>query len=431
MEDCREVTESTPRTFLTDTDLKDKISYRLRKLLRDEDSFDWFTPEESKELLIARALKYVLRDIVIYVNGVCYEYDGRIWRHYGSERAFYLALKILFKELKRRKTEILADTNGHIDWQMEIKLKKLSSLLYYTTSVHGNKTTLQAFKNNFPDTIKFSSEIFNRDLGEDMLSCNNTVVDLRNMRHLDHIPCMYLTNIIDCNFKEYDKNNNVLDKLLGEVFNSEEQVELIKLTLGYCITDSTHWKTAFLFTGPPNAGKSLLIHLLYETLSSIGEDSSYITAVQTMMFHSKSSSNSMEYSLRRFYRKRIVVCPEFTDFISPNIDLIKQIIGHDVITGRNPREKFMTFKSKVKLIFIANKIPKFFRENSELYDKVSVISFPRLLKEDGWWSRLYNHLSVKDREDVLSALIFYAHKSYFISRPKSYRAVYERSFLSR
>ena len=230
---------------------------------------------------------------------------------------------------------------------------------------NGDRITMDKVKRlMFPEVIKISRirqavELIRNDISVQMvlddvnqypkhwINFKNGMLDVRTMELLPHDPKYYAVNQIPYDYDPGYKipAGSVVGKFIEIKFPDPEDRRMFLQYCGYCMTTETNWQKFLILFGEGETGKSTLLRLLEQM---IGRENISTLSLQ------KINERFMSADLRG---KLLNACADIPSAKLETDDVIKQIVGEDVIHGEIKHGDIFSFRNYAKLIFSANNIP--------------------------------------------------------------------------
>lgn len=228
-----------------------------------------------------------------------------------------------------------------------------------------------------------------------LLNLTDNVIDLRTLRLYRHhrdFNFLYRCNAnydpaADCSFAY----NLIHDALRDpDEVNSDglTNITYFLLCLGYCITGERCEECAFYIWGPPRAGKSLIINMLYEVLSGFAGHLN-IDALGSNV------NDVQNFQLAGIVDKRVVVSAETDKSTRFNAAKIKALTGGEPVTCAFKYKNMFTRSVFPKMIFSSNNEIDIDPNDDAIWTRWRVFEFPHshadnpdtTLKSKLWQSR--------------------------------------------
>jgi len=211
------------------------------------------------------------------------------------------------------------------------------------------------------DTYIDSSEFFDVEPGK--ICVKNGVLDLEKQELYDHSPREIHFQRLDVEYDseaEYD----ALESFFGELFEDDEQIQLLQEIFGFCLYRKYFLKKAVIFHGDEDNGKSTVIDILTRLL---GENN--ISGVK------------LQRLSKRFQKGRLV--HKFANIVGdlPSEEL-RQTGDFKALTGGDPQEweekggGTYPFTNYAKLLYSANELPRVRNPTPAFFSRWIIINFP-------------------------------------------------------
>lgn len=188
------------------------------------------------------------------------------------------------------------------------------------------------------------------------INFKNGMFDVKEWRLYEHSPRYYSMNQLPhrINLNSNPEGKNVT-KFLDYTVPDDEDQEMLLQFLGYCMTRDTSQQKFLILKGQGGTGKSKLIKMLENILGA-----------------SNCSNISMQDLNRRFYAyglfgKLLNSCADIPSEAMNSVDVIKKIVGEDVLMAEQKGKDSFSFTSYAKLMFSANEIPINLEEKSQAF----------------------------------------------------------------
>lgn len=153
--------------------------------------------------------------------------------------------------------------------------------------------------------------------------------------------------------------------------DANKRIFLLQM-IGYCCTHLTAAKKCFILLGPPNCGKSLLLHLIEYI---VGEKN--ISNIQLENLGNRFSTAILS-------GKILNICGELSARPLKNIETFKLVVGGDTLSGEFKGKDVFQFKNKCKLIYAGNILPPIKNEDisTAFVDRISLLVFSDSIKAE-------------------------------------------------
>lgn len=236
-----------------------------------------------------------------------------------------------------------------------LKIKQLIQEHIYQDLIKSARIE-QCFK------LLVSDPKLHHDLGEvnkhpkEWVNCINGMLDAKSMKLYQHSPDYMSVNQIPLEYipGEIDKDG-ISYQFIESLIPDEDDREMFLQFCGLCLTKDTSPQKSLYMIGGGGTGKSTTINMVCNV---IGADNI--------------SGLSLQDINKRFYPtclagKLMNACADIPSAKMDTVDIIKKIIGEDVIMGEYKGGKTFFFRSYAKLMFSANKLPKVYDDKTDAY----------------------------------------------------------------
>jgi len=254
------------------------------------------------------------------------------------------------------------------DTLIELQTKTLA----FATKLHTTK-----FKKDIiaECAILFYDRLFFNKLDEkrNLLSFENGILDLDNMKFRDGYPEDFITFSTKINYFPYDPNNNIIkevENFFVDILPEEDIRTYVLKYLGICLQGHVPDEKFYIWTGGGGNGKSLTIKLLLDSLGDYGT----IIPV-SLLTHKRAASNVASPELAKLKGKRFCVFqePENNDVIQ--VGLMKELTGNDKIQARALYGAPIEFYPQFKTLLACNKLPEIPSTDGGTWRRIRVVPF--------------------------------------------------------
>lgn len=191
---------------------------------------------------------------------------------------------------------------------------------------------------------------------KEWINCLNGMLDAKNMKLYPHSPDYMSINQIPLEYIPEEINTEGISyQFVESLIPDKDDREMFLQFCGLCLTKDTSPQKELYMIGGGGTGKSTTINMVCNV---IGSDNI--------------SGLSLQDINKRFYPTCLVgklmnACADIPSMKMDTVDIIKKIIGEDVIMGEYKGGKTFFFRSYAKLMFSANKIPKVYDDKTDAY----------------------------------------------------------------
>lgn len=385
--ECERVWKTLPQGSMTEGSLRfwakqdnpeeyNKIQHdRLETLIynsRNEAHFD-----------IAQVVHFMFKDTFV----CCYDGNTPVWyefknhRWYKDEAGASLRVKLSTEVFK--KYSLVSSTFGMRaaatdDDSEQTRFADVSKKLM----VIAQKLKQTQFKCNVMTECTLLFKVSTEDFAEKLDSLHhiigfeNGVYDLKEKRFRHGMPDDFVTCSVGYNFVE--RNKEIEDEIMSFISSIVSGVVVRDYLLGmlsYNLSGNKYLEQCWFMTGHGRNGKGTLMTLLEQTLK---KGKYYHEGDVAVLTNINKNANSATSALMALKNKRIAVFSESEDKDeSIKVKMLKQIVGRDLIQGREMYAKHNTeFRPTFSLVFCMNDMPKLSKLESNLVEKLNVIRFP-------------------------------------------------------
>ena len=209
-----------------------------------------------------------------------------------------------------------------------------------------------------------------------LLNLTDNVIDLRTLKLYEHN--REFNFLYRCN-ANYDPSadHTLAYKILHDSLKDPDEVNENGLTnmtyflmcLGYCITGERCEECAFYIWGPPRAGKSLVVNMMYEVLGGFAGH-------LNMDALSSNTNDTQNFQLAGIIDKRFVVSAETDKNTRFNAAKIKTLTGGEPVTCAFKHKNLFTRTTFPKMIFSSNNEIDIDPNDDAIWSRWRVFEFP-------------------------------------------------------
>lgn len=241
----------------------------------------------------------------------------------------------------------------------EEHLREMHCVEFVKKVLRSNALTEAAEKDLFEQTI----------LGK--LNCKNGVVDVVRGEIIPHASTLGFKYVLPYDY-EPDQTSEVFMEWLGVVM--QNRTELIDATLdmmAYCLWPNYDDHVFAYLVGEGRNGKSTLLHVIQELLGK----TNYSAVSMSQLGYNRFAPASLEGKLANVSEES-----SGTDLGFEALNVIKDLsAGGEIMAERKGQSHFM-LKNTAKLIFSANKTPRFHESGKAIRSRLLVIPFDHTIE---------------------------------------------------
>lgn len=198
------------------------------------------------------------------------------------------------------------------------------------------------------------------------LNCRNGVVDVAKGELLAHAPSMGFRYVVPYDFTPDEVSEVFLDWLAEVMQNRVELMDAILDMMAYCLWPSYDDHVFAYFVGEGRNGKSTLMRIMFALLGK--ENYSAISLAQ--LGGNRFSAANLEGKLANISEES-----SGTDLTSEELNVIKDLsAGGEIMVEHKGQDPFI-LRNRAKLVFSANKTPRFHESGRAIRSRLLVIPF--------------------------------------------------------
>ena len=236
------------------------------------------------------------------------------------------------------------------------------------------------------------------------LTLKNGLYSLKDEKLSNHTSDIFTTNELPY---KYDPDAMCLRFLryLDEVFLKDtEKINFVQEVVGYALHKSIPMPAIFFLVGSGSNGKSVFTDVLTYLFGESNTSSISLNAL------------SNEYYLLQLFGKMINISAETPRKRKLNTDIIKAVVGGDIITARSPHKDPFKFRSYAKHYLAMNEKPDIDDTSHGMWRRIYMIEFPRTFSKEEMDVDLIDELRKE-----LSGIFNWALEGYRSLRKKSFK----------
>jgi P4 family phage/plasmid primase-like protien len=213
-------------------------------------------------------------------------------------------------------------------------------------------------------------DLFDRSiLGK--LNCKNGVVDIVRGELLPHTPSHGFRYVLPYDFKPDDVSEMFLDWLAEMMQNRVELMDAVLDMMAYCLWPTYDDHVFAYFVGEGRNGKSTLLHLVQELLGR----ENYTAISLGQLGNNRFAPANLEGRLANLSEES-----SGSDLSFEELNVIKDLSAGGEILVENKGQKPFVMRNKAKLLFSANKTPRFHESGKAIRSRLLVIPFDHTIE---------------------------------------------------
>lgn len=237
---------------------------------------------------------------------------------------------------------------------------------------------------------------FDQDLY--ILNLKNGTMDLNTLEFREHKATDMLTKIAGINYKPEADCPKWLD-FLDKIFEGKgDLIDYMQTILGYSLTGDIGEQCWFILYGIGANGKSTFINVIHGILGDYAINTPFST------FLSKGRGDNIPNDLARMRGARFVSATEAGENRRFNEELLKNIVGSDLITARFLRQEYFDFHPECKIWLASNHKPIVREFSLGFWRKIRLIPFKTIIPEE---ERIlqYDKILLEEKEGIFNWIL--------------------------
>lgn len=330
-----------------------------------DDVFVQYTPDPTRlaslENRTASAqvdrLANMLGENVIYAGQTWYVWNGRYWQ--AKESLAYVVRKCC--EFSWRDFRAMDDPTGDV----------LRTVMYYNSPSFWAAATEQLKAHP-----KINRHVDELDALPGLLNVANGTVDLRTGEIRPHDPNDLITKIAETTYNP-DVRFDRWDRFLREIFPQDREglPQALQDLFGYAVTGEATEHIFPILNGVGRNGKSQVIDAITETLG-VG----YVVPIspEALASAGQGGNPDQKRELIRLRGARLATMSETNQGVKYDEAALKRWTGEKFVTGKELYKGEVTFRKQFLAVMVTNHRPDFVSQGVALWDRVTLIEFPRV-----------------------------------------------------
>lgn len=216
------------------------------------------------------------------------------------------------------------------------------------------------------------------DTQENLLNCQNCVVNLDTLETMPHSPDLLMSKIINADFNPTASSED-FEQFFDEIMcSNEEKKKYVQKICGYALTGTNELEECYMFYGATTRnGKSTLL----DTFGYLCGDYALNIAPDTLASKPRDSKTASG-DIARLNGCRFLHMGEPPKRMVFDVALLKSLTGRDKITARHLHEREFEFVPVFKLIINTNYLPVVNDDTLFSSGRINVVSFDRHFNEE-------------------------------------------------
>lgn len=263
----------------------------------------------------------------------------------------------------------------------------------YEEDIHGNRLKYQIQKLLYRDCIKSNTiqAIYNLLISQPQVHRKfsdlnnqpshwvnflNGYYDVLTNKMIEHDAKYLSINQIAFNYYPERKQDilgggETIKKYLSISLPDKEEQMTFWQYMGYCMTTDTRFQKFLTFKGQDGTGKSIAVSLIQYI---VGQNNCSCVSLQDL---------NKRFYPTALYGKLLNACADIPSIRMESDDIIKKATGEDSMLYEKKGQDPMQFFSYAKLLFSANKIPKYSGDKSNaLYRRMLILEMNHIIPEN-------------------------------------------------
>lgn len=296
------------------------------------------------------------------------QYQGSVGKNFADELVEFILKEDVFRCCNKQLFFYRKDLRYYIPIDKQNEWHVISCFIEETDRSRISHTKADEIVNRLKDTYSIQRDI--EDFNSDLYYVNllNGVYSIKDQGLAENYKSPRFTYYLNVNYiKRPGRKMSAFEdfcksSLGGDPIKRKYLLQMI----GYCCTQLTAAKKCFILLGPPNCGKSLILHLIEYI---VGEE--YISSLQLEKLGKRFSSSVLSGKL-------LNICGELSAKSLKDIETFKLIVGGDRLSGEFKGKDIFEFRNKCKLLFAGNILPPVKNEDvsTAFADRISLLIFP-------------------------------------------------------
>lgn len=247
-------------------------------------------------------------------------------------------------------------------------------------------------------------QVGREDLDADtmLLNVDNGSIDLRTGTLRSHNPRDLLSRMAPVVYDPLATCPLFLN-FLEQIYDSDASIiEFMRRFLGYACTGDTSEQVMLMWYGDGANGKSTLLRILRSVLGNDPLGYSLQTEFSTFV---EQRTEKIRTDIARMDGARLVCAAEVRDLANLDEAILKQLTGQERLTARFLYSEEFEFFPRLKLLLIANRLPKIRGCDHAIWRRIRLVPHPIIIPPEARNPRLAEELIEKESSGILAWLV--------------------------
>lgn len=210
------------------------------------------------------------------------------------------------------------------------------------------------------------------DADDFLFNCQNGIIDLSTMQLLPHDPKYLITKISPVGYNPDARSSLWDDTVTKAMCHNDEMINFLQKYAGLTLTGDVNQKMLLFLYG--NSGNNLKSTITQALLHVMGDYGLQIS-VNTLMQGAKRKPGSASPDIAAMKDVRMILTSETEEDIKFNEQLIKDLTGRDMLSGRHLWGDIITFEPKMKIWIYGNDKPALTGGSEAMRNRLKLLPF--------------------------------------------------------
>lgn len=223
-------------------------------------------------------------------------------------------------------------------------------------------------------SLRTQEELFEKSI-RGKLNCRNGILDIAKGELTSHTPNIGFQYALDYDYEPGQASEAFLDWLSVVTEDRTELMETILDVLAYCLWPTYDDHLFVYLVGEGGNGKSTLLRIVEELVGR-----------QNLSSVSMQQLTNNRFAPAALEGKLVNLSAESSGaaISSEQLNVVKTLSSGDTLQVERKGENGYSFRNKAKLIFSANKVPRFAETGASIKRRLIVIPFDHVIKSPDW-----------------------------------------------